>query len=310
MTDPFNRDPSVRYGEVETLAVDGGVRLRRLTCQNPSPMTFTGTQTYLLGDGAEQAVVDPGPLDTAHLERILAATGGSLSHILVTHSHRDHSPGAAWLAARTGAPVLGFGGHGTGMSQPMQDLAAAGEIGGGEGGDPEFTPIRSLADGERITAASWSLQALHMPGHLSNHLSFVLEGAGAVFTGDTVMGWATTLVSPPEGDMAAFMSTLDRLAGRDDKLYLPGHGHPVTDPRGMVAHQRTHREARAAQILASLAEGPANAATLAARIYDDVDAALLPAAARNVLATLIWQTELGTVRAEGPLSANVSFRRL
>lgn len=310
MTDPFNRDPHVRYGEAETLSLGGSIQVRRLTCQNPSPMTFTGTQTYLLGDGAAQAVIDPGPLDEEHLGRLLQATRGRISHILVTHSHRDHSPGAAWLAERTGAEIAAFGPHGAGMSQAMQVLAAAGGIGGGEGGDPAFAPDRTLTDGDVIAAESWSVTALHTPGHLSNHLSFALGETGTVFTGDTVMGWATTLVSPPEGDMAAFMTTLERLAGRGDRLYLPGHGHAVEAPQGLLVHQRQHREARAAQILAALAEGPAHAAGLAARIYDDIDPALLPAAARNVLATLLWQADLGVVEAQGPLAADVPFRRL
>lgn len=312
MPDPFNRNPHVTHGVAETIPVGtaSAPPVRRMTCNNPSPMTFTGTQSYLVGGGADKVVIDPGPLDEAHLSALLHVAGGAIGTILVTHSHRDHSPGAAWLAERTGAPILAFGPHGAGMSAAMREIAAGGEIGGGEGGDHAFRPDQSLGDGETLAGSDWEITALHTPGHLSNHLAFVLGDTGVLFTGDVVMGWATTLVSPPEGDMAAFMATLEQLSGRRDRLYLPGHGHAIEDPAAMLAHQQAHRQSRAAQILAGLEAGPANAAELAARIYTDVDPALLPAAARNVLATLLWKAETGEVTAEGPLRRDVAFRHL
>ena len=168
--------------------------------------------------------------------------------------------------------------------------------------------VARIASGA-IKGDDWRLVALHTPGHLSNHLSFALDGTGIVFTGDTVMGFATTLVSPPEGDMAAFMASLERLAGRDDRLYLPGHGHPVRKPAAMLEWQIAHRRQRFEQILDALKDGPADAATLARRIYTDVDPALLPAATRNVLASLIGLADRGEVRPQGPVAADAVFER-
>ena len=304
--DPFDRDPAVSYGQAEEILPG----VRRVTARNPSPMTFTGTRSYLVGT-REVAVIDPGPDDPAHRAAILAAVGeGEVSQILLTHTHVDHSAGARALAEATGAPVAGFGPHGAGMSATMQALAASGaDLGGGEGADRACVPDLALADGAGLAGAGWEITALHTPGHLSNHLSFVLEGTGAVFTGDTVMGWATTLVSPPEGDMAALMRSLRRLAARADAVLLPGHGHPVRDPAAMLAHQIAHREGRAAGILAGLDAGPATAAELARAIYTDTDPALLPAAARNVFATLIGLMDEGRAVPLGAVARDTAFRR-
>lgn len=308
--DPFNKDPAVTYGVAETI-VPG---VRRLTCCNPSPYTFTGTQTYLVGT-RDVAVIDPGPDDPAHLAAVLAAlnAGQRISHILVTHSHRDHSPGARVLAAETGAPIYAYGPHGAGISPTMQALIEEGaEIGGGEGGDTGFQPDHMLADGTTLTGDDWALDVIWTPGHLSNHISLALSGSqietGTVFTGDMVMGFATTLVSPPDGDMAAFMASLDVLAARtDDRLYLPGHGHPVDDPHGMLAYQRRHRQTRLDQILSALSLGPQTAESLTRAIYTDIDQALLPAAQRNVLASLIGLADQGLVAPSGPLSRHAVF---
>jgi hydroxyacylglutathione hydrolase len=304
--EPFDRRPDVAYGVAEIVAPG----VRRVTCRNPSRMTFTGTRSYLVGEG-DLALIDPGPADRAHLAALAAALrpGERIAHVFVTHSHGDHSPGARAIAGATGAPVHGFGPHGAGLSETMHRLKRDGvDLGGGEGADAAFQPDHAMGEGETVAAGGWALTALHTPGHLSNHISLVLEGTGAVFTGDTVMGWATTLVSPPEGDMAAFMATLRRLQARQgDRLYLPGHGHPVTDPAGMLAWQIAHREERVAQILAALASGPADAAALARRIYTELDPALLPAARRNVLATLIGLADEGRVGAPGKLSAGAVF---
>lgn len=288
--------------------------VRRLTAPNPGPMTHTGTQTYLLGAG-EVALVDPGPDDPAHRAAILGALapGERIAAILVTHSHRDHSAGAPALAAATGAPVTAFGPHGAGMSATMRALAAAGELGGGEGADRGFEPDATLADGATLGVGATRIEALHTPGHLSNHLCFAAEGV--LFTGDTVMGWSTTLVSPPEGDMAAFMATLDRLRARAaegrDRLYLPGHGDPVEDPAGLVARQIAHRHARAEAVLAALAAtGPADAAALTPVVYRDTDPALHGAAERNLLATLLWLAEAGRVAAVDPPGRAMRFAPL
>jgi len=273
-------------------------------------MTHTGTQTYLIGRRAV-AVIDPGPDDPAHRAAIEAALApdARIEAVLVTHSHRDHSAGARALAAGAGAPVLAYGPHGAGMSAARLDLAARHDLGGGEGADAGFAPDRRLADTEAVDLGETRIVALHTPGHLSNHLCFALPG-GIMLTGDTVMGWSSTLVSPPEGDMAAFMASLRRLASRGDRLFLPGHGETVTDPAGLLAAQIRHREDRAAQILAALEAGPADPGALAAAIYRDVDARLLSAARRNVLATLIWLMQAGRVGADGPPGPETRFRLL
>ncbi|QDL90763.1 MBL fold metallo-hydrolase [Paroceanicella profunda] len=307
MPSPFITDHRPVHGVIERLAP--GVRV--ITAPNAGPMTFTGTRSYLVGEG-DVALIDPGPDDPAHFEALCAvlAAGERISHILVTHSHSDHSPLAARMRARTGAPVFGFGPHGAGMSAQMQALAASGaELGGGEGADHGFAPDIALGEGDRVSGSGWALTALHTPGHLSNHLSFALEGEGALFSGDHVMGWATTLVSPPEGDLAAFMTSLRRLQERDDRVYYPGHGAPVAEPAALVAHVLSHRQQREAQIRAALERGPATPAVLAERIYSGLDARLLPAARRNVLAHLLDLVQRGLVAPEGEMSAGAVFRR-
>ena len=308
MSDPFNKDPSVTYGAPEIVASG----IRRITCRNPSGYTFTGTQSYLVGTG-EVALIDPGPEDAEHIAALSAAlaTGERITHIVVTHTHRDHSPAARLIAAETGAAVYAFGTHGAGMSATMQKLAASGaDLGGGEGADTAFRLDQVVGDGQRIEGADWGLDVLHTPGHLSNHVSLVLSGTGIVFTGDTVMGWNTTLVSPPDGDMAALMASLRRLHARNDRLYLPGHGHAIEDPEGMLRHQIGHREQRFTQILDALSDGPADADGLARAIYTELDPAMLPAAARNVLASLIGLMDEGRVASQGPVSATARFERI
>jgi glyoxylase-like metal-dependent hydrolase (beta-lactamase superfamily II) len=283
--------------------------LRRLTAPNPSPMTFRGTNTYLLGRG-EVAVIDPGPDDPVHLETILDALdpGEQIGTILVTHSHRDHSPLARPLAERTGAAVLAAGPSAWGRSAVMQRLAAAGDIGGGEGVDEAFDPDERIAEGDTVTGQWGLIEVLETPGHMANHLSFAWRGA--LFTGDLVMGWSTSLVSPPDGDMGAFMASCRRLTHRSDRIYHPGHGDPVTDPGARLADLIAHRTAREAQILSALeTTGPATAISLTAQVYTDIAAALLPAAARNVLAHLIDLHERNEVTTTSSLTATSTFSR-
>ena len=285
--DPFDRDARVVHGVAEPVAPG----VRRVVAANPSPMTFTGTASYLVGE-TEVAVIDPGPDDPAHVAALAQAAGpGRVRAILVTHAHRDHCGGAAALARLTGAPVHAFA-----VPPPAADPA----LGGGEGVDAAFRPDATLDDGDALVGAGWRLTALHTPGHLSDHLCFALEGAGLLFTGDTVMGWSTTLVSPPGGDMGAFMASLERLAAGRWTAFLPGHGRPVADPAAMLAWQLAHRRAREAQIVAALAEGPADPAALVRRLYADTDPRLWPAAERNVLAHLLALVATGRAAADSP----------
>lgn len=284
--------------------------LRLVLAPNPSPMTFHGTNTFLLGDGAV-AVIDPGPDSAEHLAAILAALGPGerISHVLVTHSHLDHSPLAARLAGLTGAPVLAFGDARAGRSATMSALAEAGSLGGGEGIDAAFRPDITLADGDTVAGGGWRLRAIHTPGHLGNHLCFAAElpRGDAIFTGDHVMDWSTSLVSPPDGDMGAFLRSLGRLGQEPARRYYPAHGGPVEDPAARLTELTRHRRSREAQILAALADGPADAASLARRIYHDTPPGLMPAAGRNVLAHLIDLAERSLVTPAGPLGAASLF---
>jgi glyoxylase-like metal-dependent hydrolase (beta-lactamase superfamily II) len=289
-----------------------GPGLIRVRAPNPSPMTFTGTNTYLLGsDSAEIAIIDPGPALPAHREAILSAlpAGARVAAIFVTHSHADHSPLARVLASDTGAPVYAAGDSDFGRNPMMRRLAAAGDLGGGEGVDRDFAPDRSLGDGETLLGGFGSVEVLLTPGHMGNHASFAWRGT--LFSGDAVMGWSTSLISPPDGDLTAFMATLDRLGARSDRLYYPGHGEPVSAPQARVAELAAHRRAREAQILAQLQGRPGmTARALAEAIYTDTDPALLPAAARNVLAHLLHLSCTGRVSVQGPITQEARFTLL
>ena len=228
-----------------------------------------------------------------------------MSHILVTHSHLDHSPLAAPLSQQTGAPVYAFGDSFAGRSAIMEELARAGSVGGGEGVDADFTPDEILADGAEVLGDGWSLTALHTPGHFGNHMSFVWGKIG--FTGDHLMGWATSLVSPPDGDLTAFMASCKTLAATNITSAYCGHGGPIVDAQARIAELIAHRLDREAQIKAVLAEAPHSPASIAARLYTDVAPALLPMAERNVLAHLIDLSARGLARPEGPLAKDATF---
>jgi glyoxylase-like metal-dependent hydrolase (beta-lactamase superfamily II) len=264
--------------------------VRRLLAPNPSPFTYTGTQTYLVGD-REVAVIDPGPASEAHVAALLAALGGEkLAAILCTHTHRDHSPATRPLAAATGAPIIGCA--------PV-DMAEDGGPRADEAFDPDYRPDRVLAGGETLAGDGWSLAAVATPGHTSNHLCFALEGTGILFTGDHVMGWSTTVVAPPDGDMAAYMASLDILLARDDRTYFPAHGPPVEDPHAHVRRLIDHRHERERQILAQLEAGEGRIPAIVAAIYVGLDPRLHGAAGRSVLAHLLDLERRGLVRAEG-----------
>jgi len=267
----------------QPLTLEPGLRL--VLAPNPSPMTERGTNTFLLGDGAV-TVIDPGPADPAHLRAILAALrpGERVARILVTHAHKDHSPLARPLAEVTGAAVWAFGDAKAGRSARMAALGAQ-WLGGGEGVDASFSPDEGLADGAVIEAGGRALHAIHTPGHFGNHLSFAW--GEVVFTGDHLMGWAPSLVSPPEGDLTDFMASLTVIEALGTRRCYPGHGAPVADGAARARALRTHRQGREAAILAALDGDAATLAQITARVYHDVPQALWPTAERNVLAHAI-----------------------
>ncbi|MEZ5685109.1 MAG: MBL fold metallo-hydrolase [Paracoccaceae bacterium] len=283
--------------------------VRRLVAPNPSPMTLSGTCSYVIGTGAV-AVIDPGPADPAHLRALIdgLAPGERISHVFVTHAHLDHSPGAAPLAEAVGARVHAFGPPEAGRSAVMADLAARGLAGGGEGVHAGFAPDVMLADGEEVAQGDWALRALHTPGHFCNHLSFLW--GDIALTGDHVMGWASTLISPPDGDLGDYFRSLDKLGAQAARVFYPGHGAPVTETAARLAELAAHRRDRHAQIAAALARGPARIPELVAAIYRDTPAALLPAARRNVFAHLVEMTQEKSVRASPELHPDATFSPL
>ena len=259
--------------------------VRRLLANNPSAFTYTGTQTYIVGRG-EVAVLDPGPDEPAHVDAILAATAGErIVAIVCTHTHRDHSPAAAPLRAATGAPVVGCAPLILSDDGPRADAAF----------DLAYAPDRVLADGERLAGSGWTLEALATPGHISNHLCYELVEERALFTGDHVMGWSTSVVSPPDGDMADYMASLDRLIARDDLRYYPAHGEPVDKPQRWARGLAGHRRQREGQIVRLVGEGVGRIEDMVPRMYVGVDERLYPAAGRSVLAHLIDLRNRGRV---------------
>lgn len=280
--------------------------LRGILAPNPSPMTHLGTTTFLVGEG-DVVAIDPGPALPAHRDAILAALapGERITRIVVTHAHLDHSALARSLARATGAEVLAFGPATAGRGPLMQRLAISGLAGGGEGVDSDFAPDRPVADGARIEGPGFVLEAIHTPGHFAGHLC--LAWGDRLFSGDHVMGWATSLVSPPDGDMAAYMASLARLAARPWRVIYPAHGPAITDPAGRLAYLAAHRREREAAILSALTAGAASLDALTARIYTDTPPALLPAARRNVLAHLIDLHERNLIEADPRLGADARF---
>ena len=280
--------------------------LRRVLAPNPSPMTYRGTNTYLLGD-RQIAVIDPGPNDAAHLQAILAALEPEqeISHIFVTHSHKDHSPLAAPMSKATGAPVLAFGGADAGRSYVMKRLAANAMLGGGEGVDKQFSPDMQVSEGDRFETEDWSLEVLHTPGHIGNHIC--LAWKDSCFVGDHVMGWASSLVSPPDGDLTDFMASCARLSARQWETFFPGHGEVIRAPNDRLSWLISHRLAREAAILDALTGAEMTVRALTAIVYQDTPAHLLPAAQRNVIAHLVDLMGKSMVLSSAGLHENALF---
>ena len=292
---PYRRDIAFEYGRLEAI----GPGIRRIVARNPGPFTYKGTGTYVVGEG-EVAVIDPGPDLDEHVGALLASLAGEqVTHILVTHTHRDHSPAAKPLKDATGAPTYGFGPHAGGRR---------GEAGSEEGGDWDFVPDVVVNDGDRIDGGKWRFEAVHTPGHTSNHLCFALPDVGILFSGDHVMGWSTSVIAPPDGDMAAYMASLDKLLTRRDRTYWPTHGPAITEPAHHVRAFIAHRREREAGIVACLKSGCETIEAIVERLYVGLAPALRPAAGRSVLAHLIDLIDRDIVVADAPPSQAARYR--
>ena len=294
---PYVRDMTFEYGKADRVSP----MIRRVVAGNPSAFTFHGTGTYIVGHGAV-AVIDPGPLLDSHVDALVRALGRErVTHIVITHTHRDHSPAARPLKQATGAPTYGFGSHGSDRAD------GGGEV--EEGADRDFVPDIRVRDGHRIEGDGWTLEAVHTPGHTSNHLCYALLEENALFPGDHVMGWSTTVVSPPDGDMRAYMRSLERLRARGEEVFWPTHGPPIPEPRDFVTALLAHRHEREDQILACLAHDAATIPEMVEIMYADVGRHLHVAAARSVLSHLIHMAETGRVRCDGPPGPDTVYRR-
>ncbi|OLP58618.1 MBL fold metallo-hydrolase [Xaviernesmea oryzae] len=276
-------------------AVEVAPGVQRITANNASPFTFHGTNSYIVGR-QNVAVIDPGPEDEAHFAALMRALEGRrVSHILVSHTHRDHSPLARRLQAATGAPVLAEGPH-----RPSRPLFAGEENPFAESSDSDFVPDMALGDGAVIEGADWRITAIHTPGHTANHLAFALDEAGILFSGDHVMAWATTIVAPPDGAMRDYMASLDKLLAREgDRIYFPGHGGPVAAPKPFLRALKTHRRLRERAIIDRLKAGDTTIDAMVRVIYATTDPRLHGAAALSVLAQLEDLVDRGLVSSEG-----------
>ena len=296
---PFVRDFDFAYGRTDQVSP----LIQRLVAPNPGPFTFTGTGVYIVGrtePGARVAVIDPGPLDPAHEAALRAAVEGrTVSHVLVTHTHRDHAPLARPLAEKTGAIVLA-------ARPPVRETHASGAL--DEEEDPDFAPDVVLMGGEVIEGDGWTLETVATPGHASNHLAFALKEENALFSGDHVMGWSTTVVAPPDGSMRDYLASLDTVMARDFATVWPTHGPPITEVAPFLAAYRAHRLEREAQVLARLAAGDRTIAEMVPILYAAVDRRLWPAASLSVLAHLIKLVEDGVVEAAPEAALSAEFR--
>ncbi len=293
---PVDRTYDAAYGKV----VEISPLIRRVCAENPNAFTFKGTGTYIVGRG-KVAVIDPGPLLDEHVEALKAALKDeTVTHILITHTHNDHSPAAAPLKAATGAKTYAFGPHGAGKKHEGIDVE--------EGGDTAFHPDVVVKDGDTIKGDGWTFDALYTPGHTSNHLCFALREEKALFSGDHVMGWSTTVIAPPDGDMAQYFASLKKLTTRDDRTYYPTHGNPIANPQAFVRTLIEHRHARERQIEVCLQRGLARIPEMVAVIYSEVDSRLHPAASMSVLAHLQHMVATGRAVTEAPPTSTSAYR--
>jgi glyoxylase-like metal-dependent hydrolase (beta-lactamase superfamily II) len=294
---PYVRQIEFEYGRCDQVSP----LIRRVIANNPGPFTFTGTGTYIVGRD-EVAVIDPGPDDPAHLEAILAAVVGErVSHILITHHHSDHSPLAGALKAATGATIYG-------CAVATADADDTGEVRMEAGHDHAFRPEVSLCGGGEVSGPGWSIEAIPTPGHTSNHICYALKEENCLFSGDHIMGWSTTVITPPDGDMTDYLKSLELIRARGFATIWPTHGPPIRAVTPFIDAYIEHRQERLDQILKALAAGPARIADLVPRLYADVDARLWPAAARSMLAAMIHLTREGRITTDGPPGPDAAYR--
>ncbi|EKS32094.1 MBL fold metallo-hydrolase [Afipia clevelandensis] len=296
---PFNKDFPLKPGVVDEV-VPG---VRRVLCDNPSPFTFTGTVSYIVGKG-NVAIIDPGPIDEAHTQALLnAVRGETVTHILVTHTHNDHSPGVAALKAATGATVYAEGPHRASRPAYASETRAT-----ESGGDRNFRPDVTLRDGDVVEGDGWRLETVSTPGHTANHVAFAWQDRNLTFVGDHVMGWSTSIVAPPDGSMVDYMASLDRLADRSEQLYFSGHGPEIPDAVRFVKFLIRHRKAREASILHRLAKGEADIPTIVRASYIGIDPRLVGAAGYSVLAHLEDLVARDVVATDGDPTIDGSYR--
>jgi glyoxylase-like metal-dependent hydrolase (beta-lactamase superfamily II) len=277
--------------------------VRRVLCNNPSPFTYKGTVSYIIGRG-QVAIVDPGPLDAAHSKALLdAVRGETVTHIFVTHTHRDHSPGVPAIKAATGALVLAEGPHRA--SRPL-NVGEAPRLDASN--DTDFRPDRTLADGEVVTGNGFTIEAVTTPGHTANHMAFAFKEANLLFSGDHVMAWSTPVVAPPDGAMSDYMASLQKLTRRAEPIYLPGHGAMVRDAPNFVQYYIRHRQGREVSILHRLGKGEADIPTIVRAVYIGLDPRLVRAAGLSVLAHLEDLVSRGVVKTEGAPSIDGRYR--
>jgi len=293
MTDDIVFDKTFDLGPGQVEEVAPGVR--RLLCDNPSPFTFKGTVSYIVGRG-EVAIIDPGPDDPRHIAALLdAVRNESVTHVFVTHTHVDHSPGAARVKEATGAITLAEGPHRA--ARPLH-IGEAKRL--EASADSDFRPDHALADGEVVAGKDFAIEAVATPGHTANHMAFALRGTDLLFSGDHVMAWNTSIIAPPDGAMSDYMNSLDKLLRRSERVFLPGHGGMVREAPSFVRQYIAHRHAREAAILARLRDGEADIPELVRAIYVGLDPRLVGAAGLSVLAHLEGLVARGFVATDGP----------
>jgi len=296
---PFDRAFDLAPDRVEEIAPG----VRRILADNPGPFTFKGTVSYIVGSG-KVAIIDPGPDDDRHIAALLdAVRGETVTHIFVTHTHRDHSPGVPAIKAATGALVLAEGPHRPARSLHIGETARL-----EASNDLDFRPDRKLADGEVIVGAGWTIEAVATPGHTANHMAYALREARLLFSGDHVMAWSTSIVAPPDGAMSDYMASLEKLARRSEETYFPGHGGAVRDAPGFVRSYIRHRQGRESSILHRLSKGAADIPTLVRAIYIGLDPRLAGAAGLSVLAHLEDLVARGIIATEGAPSIAGTYR--